>query len=270
MSPEKKIRTQARNTLARNNWATAVAVILVIFSAFMVLVYLLTSLDLLCEALFNEFELQQIIDVEAYTQGYFLNALILPGIVLLIPLVMGALRLFYLMTKNNEIEFSELFYYKGTKYFRSLGVFFGVGVRCLWQAAVSFLPSYIGYVLLTDATAEKDKLAFFDNLCYFIVYALIFGGILLFARLSVKYFLSFFLYFENENLGIRELCTLSKTYMERFKDSVMKLILSLFPWILSCILIIPCLFVLPYALTCLSTSAKWIIALHYQSENKDE
>lgn len=269
MSPEKKIRLQAKNSLA-NNWTMAVAVILVVFAAFIVMIYLLSSLDLLCEALFDKIKLDQIFDTETYTEGYFTNLLILPGTILLIPLVMGALRFFYLISKNTDVRFSEVFYYTGKKYFKSLGVFFGVGVRCLWQAIVCFLPSYTGFILLTNATAEKDKLAFSDKLCYFIVYALIFGGILLFARLCVKYFLSFFLFFEDESLSINELCTLSVSYMERFKGSVMKLILSLFPPILSCILIIPCLFVLPFVFTCLSTSAKWIIALHYQSENKDE
>lgn len=270
MSPEKKIKLQAKNTLSQNNWAMAVAAVFVVFTAFIVMIYLLSCLDLLSGALSDIIRLDQFTDTEIYTEGYFTNAFILPCTILLIPLIMGAVRFFYLITKNADVRFSEVFYYTGKKYFRALGVFFGVGIRCLWQAIICFAPSYAILITLAYKTAEKDKLAFSDKLCYFIGYALIFGGILLFARLCIKRFLSFFLFFEDENLSIRELCTLSESYMERFKGSVMKLIISLFPWILSCILIIPCVFALPYVLTCLSTSAKWIIALHHQTDIKDE
>ncbi len=275
MSPEKKIKLQAKNTLANNNWPVAVAAVFFISAVVMAGLYLISGISLLITSLLEQF--LEYFDLSKFmgettsaenTSGVLM--LPIPLLILLIPLIMGCIRLFYLMTKNNEVAFSELFYYTGRRFFRSLGVFFSVFVRCLWQAAVCFLPSYIGYILIANATAEKDKLAFFDHLCYFIVYALIFGGILLFAKLCIRYFLSFFLYFEDESLAVSQLCTLSKSYMKRFKGSVMKLILSLFPWILSCILIIPGIFAVPFVLTSLSTSAKWIIALHHQTENKDE
>lgn len=270
MSPEKKIKLQAKNTLSNNNWAIAVSAVLVVFAVFMTAVYILAGLDLAVSAIGEAINLTSILGEEAVNENAISGMFTLPVIVLMIPLVMGVIRLFYMMTKNKTVAFSDIFYYIGRRYFRTLGVFFGVFIRCLWQAAVSFLPFYIGNTILTYSTAKKEELAFSDNIWYFIVYALLFGGILLFAKLSIRYFLSFFLYFEDESLSASELCTLSYTYMERFQGSVMKLILSLFPWILSCILIFPCLFVVPYALTCLSTSAKWIIALYHQSENKDE
>lgn len=274
MSPEKKIKLQARNTLAQNNWPVAVAAVLVTLSAVLAVIYLLSGVDLLFTAILDPvIEMLNItndLGEDISYAGSISGTLTLPLLVMLIPLFMGVVRVFYLMTKNEEVAFSEIFHYIGHRYFRTLGVFFGVFVRCLWQAAVCFLPYYIGLSVLTVSTAEKDKLAFSDNIWYFIVYALLFGGILLFAKLSIRYFLSFFLYFEDESLNAGKLCELSRTYMVRFEGSVMKLIFSLFPWILSCILIIPCLFVLPYAVTCLATSAKWIIALYHQSENKDE
>ncbi len=274
MSPEKKIRLQAKNTLGSNNWPVAVGAVLVVLAAYLAVMYLSSGLDMLYTLVSESFaELMHITDIlgeDISFEGKVSDTLMLPLTVLLIPFAMGLVRLFYLMVKNQEVAFSEMFYYIGRRYFRSLGVFFGVLVRCLWQAAVCFLPYYIGINILTANTAEKDKLAFSDNIWYFIIYALLFGGILLFAKLCVRYFLSFFLYFEDENLSARELCSLSCDYMQKFKGSVMKLILSLFPWILSCILIIPCLFVIPYVLASLSTSAKWIIALYHQSDNKDE
>ncbi len=275
MSPEKKIKIQARNTLGNNNWPIAVGAVLFVLAVVMAGLYLMSGISMLMtsllEQLLETIDFSQLIGEDITSESTSGIMIIpIPLLILLIPLIMGCIRLFYLMTKNNEVAFSELFYYMGRRFFRSLGVFFGVLVRCLWQAIVCFAPSYIALTILAVNTADKDKLAFSDNLWYFISYALLFGGILLFTKLCTGYFLSFFLYFENENLSVRELCELSSTYMEKFKSSVMKLILSLFPWILSCILIIPCLFVLPIVLTSLSTSAKWIIALYHQSENKDE
>ncbi len=275
MSPEKKIRIQAKNTLGSNNWPVAVAAVLFILAVAMAGLYLMSGISLLTISLFEQllesFDFSQFIGEEMTSESTASIPMIpIPLLIILIPLIMGCLRLFYLMSKNNEVAFSELFYYIGRRFFRSLGVFFGVLLRCLWQAIVCFAPSYIALAVLAVKTADKDKLAFSDNLWYFISYALLFGGILLFAKLCIRYFLSFFLHFEDESLSVRELCELSSTYMEKLKDSVMKLIISLFPWILSCILIIPCLFAVPVVLTSLSTSAKWIIALYHQSENKDE
>lgn len=274
MSPEKKIKLQAKAALGNNNWAMAVSAVLVVLAVVMAVLYLLSGLDLLAyeliEPLYEMADFSQILGEEATAESMVTSTFLLPIMVLIVPLVMGLVRFFYILSKNQTAEFSELFYYIGKRYFRSLGVFFGVLLRCLWQALVCFMPFYIGFVAISQETADKDKLAFSDNIWYFIVYALLFGGILLFAKLCIRYFLCFFLHFEDESLSIGELCTLSCTYMQKLKGSVMKLILSLFPWILSCILIFPCLFVVPYVLTSLSTSAKWIIALYHQSENKDE
>lgn len=275
MSPEKKIKLQAKATLANNNWPVAVGAVLFILAVAMAGLYFMSGISLMLtsilEQLMESFDISQIFSEETSTESSADVIMIpIPLLIILIPLVMGCIRMFYLMTKYNEVPFSELFYYIGRRFFRSLGVFFGVLLRCLWQAAVCFGPSYIALSILAVNTADKDKLAISDNIWYFISYALLFGGILLFSKLCVRYFLSFFLYFEDESLSVRELCELSCTYMERLKGSVMKLILSLFPWILSCILIIPCLFAVPVVLTSLCTSAKWIIALYHQSENKDE
>lgn len=268
MNPEKKIKLQAKNALNEGNQVTAVSAVFIIFAVFIAVFYLITGIDSLLAAVLEP--LNEYLGSELFVQGTLSALLIIPCLIVIVPLVMGVMRFFYKITKEKDVPFSEVFYYIGKRYGTALGVFFRIALRCLWQIAICFLPSYLELTLLTYFTAEKEKLAFSDNLWYLVVYALIFVHLYIFLRLTVRYFLSFFLYFEDETINPRDLCDISCRYMDRFEKNVMKLITSLFPWIISCILIFPCLFVIPYVFTTLSTSAKWIIALNHQKKNEDE
>ena len=268
MNPEKKIKLQAKNALNKGNQVTAVSTVLIIFAAFIATFYLVSGIDYFLTAILEP--LNEYIGSEIFVAGTLSTLFIIPCIILLVPLVMGVMRFFYKITKEEEVAFSEVFYFISKRFFSALGVFLHISIRCLWQIAICLLPSYLELALITHFTQDKEELAFSDHLWYLVVYALIFVHLYIFLRLTTRYFLSFFLYFEDETIDPRELCDLSCRYMDRFENSVMKLITSLFPWIISCILIFPCLFVIPFVLTSLSTSAKWIIALNHQKKNEDE
>ena len=93
-----------------------------------------------------------------------------------------------------------------------------------------------------------------------------FGGIVFFYILTKRNFLAVYFYFENGSLNATDVCVLSQNATFRFYKDITKLIISLLPMMLLCILIIPCLFVLPYILVTQATSAKWMIALSYKDE----
>lgn len=278
MNPEKAIKIQAKNKLGDNNWPSAVGVALTLMGVIMAIAYIVSAIDLAANTLIQSIDAESLLGTDLYEYFYpedyttiSLSAYTLvPCVLLFIPMLIGAIRYFYLLAKDTNTNYSELFYYyhKG-KFFSSIGKFIGIGVRSLWQFAVCFAPAYILYTVAQTNAYEKEILDFSDIICYFISYALLFGGILLFTKLSSKYFLTMFLYIEDENMSVSEICDRSVAYTERFRGSIMELIKSLFPWMLSCILIIPCLFVVPYVMTSLATSAKWMIAL-YNTEVKDE
>ncbi len=279
MSPEKIIKGQAKHTLRDNNWPAAVGVTLTLAGVIMAAVYFISAIDLAVNSLINSIDFESVL---GFNLAEYLGAedseitvslslyTLIPCALLFIPMLMGAFRYFYLLSKDTDTDYTELFYYyhKG-RFFPSMGRFLGIGIRCLWQFLVSFAPGYILYLVAASISYEQDSLDFSAIICYFISYTLLFGGILLFTKLTSKYFLAIYLFIEDESLTASEVCALSVTYTERFRSSVLKLTWSHFPHILSCFLIFPCLFVIPYFMTSLATSAKWMLAL-YNTEVKDE
>ncbi|MGN0452884.1 MAG: DUF975 family protein [Ruminococcus sp.] len=273
MNPEKTIRQQAKETL-KHNWLAAVGVTITAVSVFVGLIYLASAAELIVDSLVNyisnaakdlisslgdsfdiAYEEEVSISVELF------GGIILGGVILLSPLVTGMVRYFYILCKNGEARYSELFYYFSKKYFRTVGFNFMISLRCFWRFLVSVGPGVIALNIMMYYTYDAEALAFWQILCYLLIYALIFGGVILFAKLSTKYFLCYYLMFEDENIPMSVMFSRAKELSEPLKDRIFKLFLSISPWLLLSILVYPLLFIVPYALTCMSTSAKWILAL---------
>ena len=129
------------------------------------------------------------------------------------------------------------------------------------------MPAAITLLAAVSNSALKDNLAFEDFLWYYIGYALLFAGIVVFYLLTKHRFLALYYYIEDENLSATQACNLSRAATMGLSQNVTKLILSLLPAMLWCIIIIPCIFVIPYVLVAQATSAKWMIALYNKDEN---
>lgn len=272
MSTERIIKIQAKEKLSNNNWAGAIGAFFVAAAAVMAVIFFADMVELAVNSIFGHFDLFRFFGEDAESaNGSISLFLYILGFILISPVFLGFLRYIYLTVKDEDVAFSEVFYYSGRKYFDALGKILYVFLRCLWRIIVAFLPAMLALAYVSYSTFDKDKLAFFDVICYVIVYALLFSGILLCMSMCRKYFMCFFVYIEYEDISAYHMCEASKWYMLRQGSDVMKLFLSLFPWILSCILVFPCIYVVPYLTAALSTSAKWIIALYEKdSGNKDE
>lgn len=269
MNPEKTIKSQARIILSKNNWPAGVGVILTLGVAFMTLIYLSDVLVIGIDYLLNLFSVD-IFETITVLPLLLMLTFILAGLCFTLPLLMGSVRFMYLMSKTSKSDFSEVFYYMGNKrYIKSIKTYMGLIGKSLWQAAISFIPAIILYLYATSVRANEETPSF-SILLYFASYALLVGGVLLFNALTAKYFLAIYYYIENDSLSVSEICRLSKQYMEKFGSTTVKLNFSLLPVNLACLLIIPSIFVLPFVMTSKATSAKWIIELSKQSENKDE
>lgn len=270
MSPEKIIKLQTRDNLGKNNWPGAVGAIFIVLLAVMIVLYLSSGIDLAVISVTEAAAEFLGIDMENSAEETAGSFTLIPLFILITPIFTGFLRYIYLTVRDGSAAFAEVFYYFGKKYFRTLGVNLMLVLRNFWKVLLCFAPYYILYIITVTNTVEKESLAFFDIMCYFISYALLLGGIVLCFKLCVKHFLYLFLYVEDENMGINEMFARSSEYMEKFTESVCKLFFSLFPLVLSCILVIPCVFAVPYITATMSTSAKWILALQHNSGNKDE
>ena len=131
---------------------------------------------------------------------------------------------------------------------------------------VSFFPGLMCLLVTATNAVGKEQLAISDNIWYYISYALIFAGIILFSYLSENSFLAIYYYIEGKFSFTHLNFAFSEIKMKRCRKSYVKLNTSLLPVMLSCILVIPCLFAIPYITVTQATSAKWIIAL----SDKDE
>lgn len=270
MSPEKKIKVQAKAILAKNNWPAAVGVIVTVGTALMSLLYLADTVVMGLEAIFDALG-TDIFDKLPVIPLLILFTLFLAGVCLLLPLFTGALRFMYLMSKTSRADYSEMFhYFTGKRYLSCLKTHLGIMLRKLWQLALSFIPAIVVYLYASALSANEDNLAIYSILCYFISYVLLVVGVFIFNSLTMKYFLSVYFYIENDNLNTFETCSLSAQNIKKFGATTVKLNFSLLPAVSACLLVIPTLFVLPYVMTAKATSAKWIIELSKRTENKDE
>ena len=186
---------------------------------------------------------------------------LIAGFILISPLILGLTRLSYLIATEGHSDYSQIFYYiHRQRYFDSISFMFRLFVRKIGQALICFLPA-----MLMFAEAETS-LAFYSIICYYVTYALIFGGLLLFSFTTDGSFLAPYYYIEGVDCSAKQMFASSVFSMARCRKSKFRLYLSLLPMMLSCILIIPCIFVIPYITLTKAVSAKWILRLSYKEE----
>ncbi len=270
MSPEKKISIQGRKILS-GNMASAVgaflfaalAVLLIFYGTYLIFAlgdFALLKLDNVLP--FAE-ELRSSLSLGSYG---LIPVTICFALVLISPLFLGLIRFYYLLAKEENPAFFELFRYIGKGYSRALHICVAIILRCFWRILIPLFPGLVCYLTASIVNSELESLAFYHIIWYVISYALIFLGIICASAFCHKYLLYCFIFFEDESLEIEEILVYSLEYIAPFKGVTPKLMLTLTPYILSCILIIPAVFVIPYVLTCLSISAKWLLKLKFKSK----
>ncbi len=271
MKPERIILKQARGILAKGNMPSAVCVTAVLGIAIMLCIYMA---DLVVCALDFAAKLVGITIIEDSVILYYALCIILSSGFLLfaLPLFLGAVRFFYNMAKTEDAVFSDLFHYLSfNRYFKAFGIMLKILCRCLWQAALSFMPGVLIFITAAAESIGKEQLDFYNILWYAISYAMIIGGIILFSFLTADKFLAAYICTEYKELGGFFLAVvLSQVGMKGYEKSVHRIMLLHLPLLLLCLLVIPSLFILPYIMTSYAVSAKWLIQLQQKQNNKDE
>ncbi len=267
MTAEKKITIQAKNAL-KNNWVGAVGAILFALSLSFVIVYTVSLVFICIDSVLVE--LSQSSNTVENTRKIFLilSQYLIPilnctAFVFASPFFLGVLNYFYLLAKNKDVEFREVFKYIGKKYPKALHISVAMILRCFFRVLLPLAPGIVGLIISPElfANADNESIAFFGKIWYSVSYAMLFMGILLATKLTSRYFLCAFLFFEDENASIEDIITNAQIYVMPLQNSVFILSLKLSPWILLCFTVIPIVIVLPYILTCFAISAKWIIDL---------
>jgi len=248
MSPQAAVRAQARNAL-RHRYAPAVLGFVVLVLAFTVVDAFSSVPYYLFRSLFSDDS----------TRTLLTNAVMLPVgtacAILISPVINGFIRMFYRNALNDRMEPADLYHYFAKNlYARTLRLNLGFVLRMILPCLLFFLPVF-GYV----AVCMNFASSFFGSVPYsdfFFILCIL--SMILVVLYSLRYFVVFTLYAENDRLSNRELFRISALLMRTHSASAAKLVFSYTPWLLLCMTILPMIYVVPYMTQGLCIGAKWM------------
>lgn len=256
MNLRKQIKYNGKRCLY-NNWGKAVAIVLLMMSVAL----LFTVVELIISLVFGT---PQFVDYG--NDGYWLNnlpntsllSIVLTAIMSLgaflvtAPLNLGITRWYYELSEGESPEILSIFNcFSSRQYFRALSLqIHTLGRMLIWALIYFALPA----ALLAASIWAMNYGPYYMNadMCYVIgsmgtffagLAGLFFG--VLYAVNMQKYFLARY-YVANEQLGVWEALKKSRHASKGRRGEIMLFKLSFLPWFISCLLVLPSLYVVPY------------------------
>ncbi len=261
-----------------NNWGRAVAITL-----------LLVSMELLF--LLLELIVSMILEVAPFVNvggdGWYLNdlpnssilslclssILSIGSFLIITPLCLGIISWNYDMSEGKSPEVLRIFdYFSNRQYFKALTLKIHIwGRKLLWVLLFFALPGTI--IGLSAWTLNFGERFFYDdiNMSYILGSCGLVFGIALMLLMAVFYGIhmqKFFLaeyYLVSENCSAWSALKKSRHATKGKRGEIFLFRLSFLPWILSCLLVVPCMYVLPYYNISALIYARVLIEQHYRS-----
>ena len=189
--------------------------------------------------------------------------LVMSGVVsyaLIMPFNYGRDIWFYENARKNKLSLKKLFsYYSARKSVGAIKITFFVQLRKFFAALLFMIPSFAlgGYLLF--ALRQGIGQWILIVLSVSVILLSVTGAFFAFV-FSQRYFLSSYLWYENEPCKANEIIKLSTQIMENkcFETAMLKL--SFFPWWLLCVLVFPTVYVYPYYKLSISFKAITILS----------
>lgn len=256
LSPSATVRYQARETLKGNYVAAVFAFVILLLPVFAVI-----GLESIIEAVLvnlklseEQFEVMKIV---------LITPVIIVAVVFSSPILTGFIRAFYQSALTRKINISDVFlYYSRYRFQKTLLLNVSLMIRLLLPAVICGLPLFIYYYLCYTYMVSFVGTTVFLDFAFILT---VLSSILL-ALYSLRYFLVFILYFENEQAEIPELFRCSKRMMKAHGHEATSLIFSFAPWLLLCLTVLPILYVAPYMTQSLCIGAKWMLRAEAENE----
>lgn len=199
------------------------------------------------------------------------------------PLIIGMFEWYWKITDGKEAKIGDVFawYGSGKLYGKSLLLSLNVGIRMiLWSLLIFCVPTaleIVGNLLVTDSgtnfatmTTDDTTKMVLGSICMFFGFALMIGGILLYVFIVSRYIPSVYLFTENKDLKSSEAVKLSVKYSKAYRWEYTKFVLSYIGWFITCIFLLPLLYVIPYFFSSLTVFTKSIIYTERGKENNAE
>lgn len=256
MSPEKIIKAQSREKLKHGGWSKAL-IGLGIIAIFYMIIECIASVEyyLLDAYTFSE-TIEFIIKVSS-------GSIVTISVFLLSPVILGYLRMMY--TDEKEYDASDIVYYfRGfKKYAKAVAFVFSYALRMVIPILVFFSLVFVliavKYFWLKDIVSEET---YITSLVLLIIISTV--NLLIY---NIRYFVSVLLFSEDDSKPLSFYFTTSKKIMSGHYNDVMKLTFSFYGWILSCIAVMPAIYVIPYMTQAYCISGKWIAELSRNGQN---
>lgn len=288
MHTSKSIKSTAKSQLYPN-WSKAYAAMAFILMA-MLCIYLAQQL---VESLLSGYgviksisvELDGVTDlsgaanaiVEAVSSGEFLRAQFITLFFLLLrflvisPLEQGQYKWYYSVANGSKTYLSRMFFYYRTNSAYISLLMFRVGklIRQIFYGIISFIAAIAALSLTvyqfslynrTGIVSDRNKAILYLAVTAFLLLL----GIVLYVLLMLKYFLVDYLFaaindFDKGTKKVNACFSRSKELMSGQTGRVIALAVSFIPSIVSCVLIVPILYVYPYMNTSFAVLARDII-----------
>ncbi len=267
MSPNQQIRKEARGQL-RGHWPQALAVTSVCLAAVLLFTILREGIAVLSGVipLASALGDQPLEIANPYAYLFISSLVTLVQLLVMAPLLLGAVKWFFRRARGEEVPVSVIFdYFSGRALGRAL-VFLGQAlVRLAGWGALSFLPG-----LACAYFAEKNNGSTVSvtagNMLGSLAAVLLALGTLLFVPMMLRYFLAPFLFTEDDALPAAESFRLSVERMSGFRGHVFVLGCTFIGWLLLCLFAFPLLYVLPYLAAAMANCAKWILFEYHRAQ----
>ena len=260
MSKEKIIRSQAKESL-KGNWTASVAGVFVLLSVILILE---AFYELLCLSI-------GVFSNESLKSGYeIIYIIILCSVILftfaVTPFKNGYFKLCYNIACKRSDGLRDMFYFfSGTRqYFKALRFNIIIALKKVLYAFISFVP-YTLYLVTKNAIPGLNlnsgvSSSGAPDIIEIILFSI---GTAFTVLISIRLFITEFIFVDNFEANV---FVIAKIITKRHLGDYYRLVFSFFLWILSCFFVLPGLYVIPYFMTSLGTSSKWLINLYKEGK----
>lgn len=257
MSAEKIIKAQAKQKLKDGGFTKAILGFAVLIMFFMIV----DCVMMLSSTVLMRFATTYALEV---TMQVACGTLTTISVFLLSPALLGYIRMMSSEQTKHEISDVVYYFYSIKRYAKALWLTISFVMRLALPAFVCFAP----VLIFVAIDAFKLFTLIPQNIYVVTIIVLVVLSSISLLIFSSRYFLTLFLYFEDDSKEYSYYFAESKTIMNGNCDKVVKLLYSFIWWILLCVLVLPILYVFPYIVQSMCISGKWLLNLRNGQDNE--
>lgn len=190
----------------------------------------------------------------------------------MVPLILGMLEWYWNLTEGKKTGIGDIFAWYGSLrlYLKSILLNIDICIRVLlWWTLICGLPSAMIFVARyysrgidvtnTNLSASEMQSVLISGLLLLFGTLLLITGAILFIFVISKYILAYFLAVEDNTRRVRDIVHDSINYSRRYRWELTKFVLSYIGWFITCIALLPIIYVVPYFLSSTAIFSKHII-----------